>query len=225
MIGIISASTGALIFPEPGTKKNIVLDLIEGKKQDSNKAQYLYSAAQDWEEVEGPTIEVLLESATEEYRVAKSVSLVRMALGGLKKSLAKRVFQEVEELLDGRISTKKKVLARLLVAPLNTTDILISSTMLALSKGCSTIASLLDELEELQPLLHRFTDIWLGLPESIFENFMEPKEAIWVVVVEKGDIKQLLKAATGKNFTVQWNLLTFCFTSPQSRSGINSLAR
>lgn len=225
MIGMLSTSAGALILPEPKNNDNIFLNLIDGKKIDPIKALYLYSAAQDWREIEGLNTKTLLENASEEYWIVRSVSLVRMLLSGLEKSLANRVFQEVEDILDAHLFEIEKILSRLLIAPLNETHALNSSVKQALSNGFSGTASLLDELSELQPLLCRFTDIWLGLPESAFNNFNEPKEVIWVKVAEKCNIKKLLTATQRSEFINQWNLLTFHFTSPQFRSGINLLAQ
>ncbi|MFQ6757110.1 MAG: hypothetical protein D9V46_12340 [Deltaproteobacteria bacterium] len=225
MIGMISPSAGALLVPGIGTKESLILNLIDETEQDLNKARFMYSAAQDWKEIEGPNSEALLKSATEEYWVARVVSFVRVVLNGLDKVLAERVFQEVEEILLVRTYITDKVLSRLLVAPLKDNCEISSFATLALSNGFSTTAILLDELRELQPLLRRFANIWLELPDSAFLCFSEPKEAVWIAVVEKGGIGKLLKAINKRDLTNQWNLLAFHFTSPQSRLGINALAQ
>lgn len=225
MIGMISPSAGALLVPSIGTKESLVFNLIDGTEQDLDKARFIYSAAQDWKEIEGPNSETLLKSAIEEYWVARVVSFVRVVLSGLDKMLAERVFQEVEEILLVRTYITDKVLSCLLVAPLRDNCEISSFATLALSNGFSKTAMLLDELGELQPLLRRFANIWLELSDSAFLCFSEPKEAVWLSVVEKGGIGKLLKAINKKDLTNQWNLLAFHFTSPQSRLGINALAQ
>jgi tetratricopeptide (TPR) repeat protein len=225
MIGIISASAGALILPSTGSNENIVLDLIDGQEQDSRKAQYMYSAAQDWMEIEEPNVDSLLRSATEEYWVEKSVSFIRVVLNGLEKSLAIRVFLELEEVFQTRLDSDNRVLSRLLVAPLRDACDINSYATLALGNGFSLTAAFLDELRELQPLLRKFTDIWLGLPESLFVDFSESKEAVWIKVVDKCNMRQLLKATNKKNFLNELNLVAFHFKTAQSRSEVSKLAR
>jgi tetratricopeptide (TPR) repeat protein len=224
MIGISSSSAGVLLLPKSGSREYTVLDVIRGKEQDPIEAQYLYSAAQDWEEIEGPDANALLETATQEYRLERTVSLLRLAIGGLESSLEKRVFEEVEEILGPRVSSEK-VLDRLLVAPLADPSLPRGPAKFALSYGFSAVASICDELAELQPLLHRLTDLWLGMDEASFSKFSESRETVWVTLVKKCSMKQLLKAVSKHDFTAKWNLLAFCFPTPQSRSGVSILGQ
>lgn len=167
MIGISSKSAGVLLLPKPGTNEYSVLNVVGGEVQDPVEAQYLYSAAQDWEEIESPNADALLETATQEYWLERTVSLLRLALGGLEKPLEKRVLEDVEEIFSSRVSSEK-ALNRLLVAPLKDLSAPVTLAQSALSHGFSAVASILDELVELQPLLHRLTDIWLSLEETAF---------------------------------------------------------
>ncbi|HKZ39593.1 MAG TPA: hypothetical protein VJ044_01450, partial [Candidatus Hodarchaeales archaeon] len=224
MIGISSSSAGVLLLPKPGTREYTVLDVVGGEKQYPVEAQYLYSSAQDWEEIEGTDANALLEIATREYWLERTVSLLRMAIGGLESSLEKRVLEHVEEILGSRVSSEK-VLDSLLIAPLADQCSSVALTRSALSNGFSAVASILDELVELQPLLRRLTDRWLGLSVTPFRNFPESKQTIWKTVAEKCGMKQLLKAKNKNEFTDKWNLLVFYFPIPQLRSGIQTLGQ
>ncbi len=224
MIGIFSSSAGVLYLPKPGTDEYSVLDLVGGEEQDPVEAQYLYSAAQDWEEIEGTNANALLETAACEYWLERTVSLLRLAIDGLEESLETEVLEHVEELLSSRVSSEQ-VLYRLLVAPLADPSPSVALAKSALSHGFSAVAAILDELVDLQTLLHRLTDLWLGLPETAFSNFSESKEMIWATLVEKCGMKQLLKAGNRHGFTAKWNLLAFCFSAPQSRSGVSTLGQ
>ena len=224
MIGISSNSAGVLLLPKPGTREFTVLDVVGGEKQYPVEAQYLYSSAQDWEEIEGTDANALLEIATREYWLERTVSLLRMAIGGLESSLEKRVLEHVEEILGSRVSSEK-VLDSLLIAPLADQCSSVALTRSALSNGFSAVASILDELVELQPLLRRLTDRWLGLSVAPFRNFPESKRTIWKTVAEKCGMKQLLKAKNKNEFTDKWNLLVFHFPIPQLRSGIQTLGQ
>ena len=222
MIALSSSSAGVLLLQKPGSDKYSVLDIVEGEEKDLIEAQYLYSAAQDWEEIEGIDASSLLMTATREYWLARSVSLIRLAIGGLDDALEKDVLESVDEMLVSRASSGE-VLARLLVAPLRNPDSLQTLAQTALTCGFATIASILDELLELQPLLRRFTDLWLGLSPSTFSHFSEPREIIWMMIVEKGDLPQILRSRDRTFFTTKWNLLTFHFSTAQSRSGIQKI--
>ncbi len=222
MIGISSRSAGVLLLPKTGTDKYSVLDVVGGEEQDPVEAKYLYSAVRDWEEIGGPDADSLLKIASREYWLAQTVSLLRLAIGGLEESLEKEVLEHVEELLGTRVSSEE-TLDRLLVAPLHEHCLPNKLAKSALSKGFSVVASVLDELADLQPLLHRLTDIWLSLDEALFSGFSESKEMIWVTLVEKHGVKQYLNINCRKDFITKWNLLAFDFPTPQSKSGIVSL--
>ncbi len=225
MIGISSRSAGVLLLPKSETDEYSILDVVVGAKRDPIDAQYLYSAVQDWEQVEGADARALLEAATREYWLARTVSLLRLAVAGdLGEALERSVLEHVEETLASRVESEKAI-DRLLVAPLANPRSPLALAESALSYGFAAVASVLNELADLQPLLRRLVDLWLGLPATVFSHFSESKEMIWMTMVEKGEIKQLLTAGTGRDFTAKWNLLAFQFATPQSRSGISALGK
>ncbi len=224
MIGISSRSAGVLLLPKPGTDEYSVLDVVGGEEQDPFEAKYLYSAVQDWEEIVGPDADSLLKTASREYWLAQTVSLLRLAIVGLEESLEKEVLEHVEEILGSRVSSET-VLDLLLVAPLSDPLSPLAPAESALSYGFSAVADILDELAELQPLLHRLTDIWLGLAETAFSNFPESREMIWVTLVDKCGVKQLLKAGSVHEFITKWNLLMYNFPTPQSRAGVSIIGQ
>lgn len=222
MIGISSNSAGVLLLPKPGKAEYAVLEVIGCEEKDPAEAMYLYSAAQDWKEIEGSDAKALLEIATQDYWLARSVSLIRDVIGGLETSLEKRVLEHVEELFGSRVSSER-ALNHLLVAPLLDAHSPLEPAKSALSYGFSLVASVLDELADLQPLIHRLTDHWLDLPEILFSCFSESREMIWMTVVEKGDVKPLLKSMNRADFTNKWNLLALYFATARSRLGVNNL--
>lgn len=224
MIGLSSRSAGVLLIPISGTDEYSVLDVVGGKEQYPVEAQYLYSTVQDWVEIKGANTEVLLATAIQEYWLARAVSLLREVIGGFESSLEKRVLEEVEEILGSRVPSEK-VLDRLLVAPLINPHSPLTPAKSALSYGFSAVASIFDELADLQPLLHRLTDLWLSLEETAFSQFSESRETVWMTVIEKGGIKKLLRSGSRHEFINQWNLLTFHFLIPRSRSGITTLGQ
>lgn len=224
MIGLSSSSAGVLCLPKPGTDAYIVLDVVDGTEQDPAAVQYLYSSVQDWIEIDSPDAKSLLEIATREYWLERAVSLLRLAISGLGSSLEGRILEHVEEILSTRV-TSMDVLNRLLIAPISNKHSSIDLTKSALSKGYSAVAAILDELSDLQPLLRRFSDLWLGLPDIFFSQLLESKENIWVTLIEKCKMNELLKVNSRREFTVKWNLLAYYFNVPQSRSGIQAIGQ
>ena len=222
MIGISSNSAGILLFPTSNERKYHILDIITGEEKEPNDVQYIYSAAQDWKEIDGPDKEKILQKAISEYWLSRAVSLFRMALGGLEESLENRVFEHIEELAVGQ-TNPDKILNRLLIAPLIDPKSPQYLAKKALSNGFSTVASILDELADLQPLLQRFTDIWLNLDDHLFNQFEDQKNLIWRTILDKCSIKAILKTEHRKDFLNEWNLMTFHYSDPKSRSCISNL--
>jgi tetratricopeptide (TPR) repeat protein len=225
MIGLTSKVAGVLLLPKTDTKEYTILDLVEGKEHSPIEAQYLYSAAQDWVEIESGDTKTLLETATNEYWLERAVSLIRLAIGGLEITLEKEVLEHVEELISTLRVSSEKVLDRLLVAPLLNCGLLQKLTKNALSNGFSAVASLLDEMNDLQPLLKRLTNLWLDLDDSAFASFSESREKIWVTVVERSIIRKILTAGNNGSFLSEWNCLAWYFQSPKSRSGVSILGQ
>ena len=224
MIGISSRSAGVLLLPKTVTGEYTVLDVVGGEEQDPFESKYLYSAVQDWEEIGGPDTDSLLKTASREYWLAQTVSLLRLAIVGLEESLEKEVLEHVEELLSSRVSSET-VLDRLLVAPLAVPSSCVALAKSALSGGFSAVADILNELADLQTLLTRLTNLWLSIDEATFSHFSEPREMIWVTLVEKCGMKQLLNAGSGREFMSKWNLLVYNFPTPQSRAGVGILGK
>jgi tetratricopeptide (TPR) repeat protein len=87
------------------------------------------------------------------------------------------------------------------------------------------VASLLDELRELQPLIKKLTDHWLGTDASDYSQLPVPKEEVWRTIVETSTIKQLLTAGGKSKFTSEWSNLAFNMQTPQSRIGVITLGQ
>ena len=226
MIGISSNNAGVLLLPKAGIKEYSIIDVVEGVEQDPIEFQYLYSAAKDWKEIEGSDASALLEIATQEYWLERTVSHLRFAISRLENSLEKRVLENIEENLSIRVSSEK-VLDRLLIAPLTEQYSSLKIANSALSYGFLSVAAIFEELGELQPLLRRLTDIWLSLPETQLSNSIESKLNIWTTITETCGMKKLLIASNTntRELTAQWNLLTFHFPTPSSRSRVNLLGK
>ncbi len=224
MNAIASRSAGVILFPKPELRDYTVYDLVDGAEKDPVEAQHLYSFADDWEEITGENYDALLKQATHAYWLARTVSHLRLAIGGLEKSLEKRVLEDIEENVSSHVSSEE-VLNHLLIAPLADDTLPDGLARSALSLGFASTASILDDLKDIQPLLQRFTDMWLTLSEMLFSEIPETKEEIWLTLIEKHGISNLLKSHNGDDFENKWNLLVFYFTQAQTRLAVSAIGK
>ena len=224
MTGLLSRDAGALIVPVNMQGSYTCFDLPSGAEIDPLAFQLAYSSAQDWDELECVDVDSLLATATSEYWLSRSVSLLRVALRGIDKSMEKRVFEDVEEQLGFRFSAED-LLDRLLVAPLKNREKPIQLANSALSSGFSGVASVLNELSDLQPLLQRFTDLWLELPPQLFQGVVESREEIWATLAIRSKLNELLKVEGPSELEGKWNLLAFHFKSQRSRAGVTAIGK
>jgi tetratricopeptide (TPR) repeat protein len=223
MIGISSNSAGVLLLPDQEIGKYSPVDLIDGNSLDADETLYLYAAVQDWEEIEGDDSASIWGTASHNYWLARAVSLIRLAIEGLEKSIEERVLEEVEDILSTHVSSEK-VLDHLLIAPLKKPDSPQGLVSVALSHGFSAVASILNELVNQQPLIRKFSEIWLSIPEECFNGLGMSRQDIWIKVVEICSIKKLISASC-QDFKSKWDNLMFDLPSPQLRLGINRLGQ
>jgi len=219
MNAICSPSAGVVLIPKSGTSEYVVFDIASGLERDPEQSRFCHSAAQDWRDIEGSDPTALLALAAMEYWTDRVTSLLRFAINGLEASVQQRVLEHVEELLATKVSSRR-VLNRLLIAPLTSCEGTSKLAKFALASGLNAVGSVLDELQSLQPLLSRLVGLWLSLEEYLFDPFSETKEMIWLTVIEKQGIRPLLEARDKREFLDYWNLMAFHFKTPRARSGI-----
>ncbi len=224
MIAITSKSAGIILFSDSDSTAHKAIGLVDGLEKGPSEASHVYSLVDDWEEIKGDDEEVLLREATSSYWQFLTISLFQFAISGMEESLEARVLEEIEDILSKRVSSKD-TLNHLLIAPLRDASSLETLAKSALSRGLSATASILDELHDLQPLLQKFTDVWLMLPNETFSNIPDDKGNIWVTLVESIGMSDVLYIDNGAAFEKKWNLLPFCFTEVQTRSGLGAIGR
>lgn len=207
MTGIVSNSAGVLLLSGSRTDDYVIIDLIDGTKQTPHEAKYLYSAAEDWEVIDAKDAEELTQIACREYWIERVVSLLRITISGIEEDVESELLGHIEEQLGERVCCVD-VANRLLVAPFKDSRQLERLVKIALSKGLSSLASLLQEVNELQPNLRRLSDRWLAID---FSDYYVAKETIWLAIITHGLIKRILLTNNREEFSKTWNLLMFYF--------------
>ncbi|MCX5792453.1 MAG: hypothetical protein NTY45_09640 [Elusimicrobia bacterium] len=182
------------------------------------EAGYYLSSITDWEEVEFNDITSLLGTLTTRYWVDRAHALAVALLSGLSEVLEKEVLEELEQLIQTRIKAKS-LLSLLLVAPLASPAKSKSLAVTSLKTNLPAIAAVWDKLSELQPLINRFSSLWLTIPEESFLQYA--RHDLWVRVATEEVLPDLLESPNSNSFRSQWN--TLLFKSKQSPDQIKSL--
>ena len=225
MIGVFSRVTGILLLPKRGEEKYSVFDVSRVEECSTSEFRYSFSSAQDWEDIKGADSDEILKLSTNEYWLSRLVSYFQIVLQGIDKSLELEVFEYIEDNIGLRNVDIDKVLNRLLIAPLANSNSASKTAESAFSNGFSVTGSLLDNLISLQPLLHRLSDLWLGIDDVYFSSLVESKEDIWLMIVEKCNIKELLISQNILEFNNSWNLLMYHLDLPRSRVCIGRIGK
>lgn len=222
MTALTSNTAGILLLPKSYGDEIQIVDLTSGSKTNNRNFTYCYSMVQDWVPIESSSYSSLIEKASNEYWTERVVSLIQECLSGHESDLQYKILKHVDELLSTRVSSEH-IIDRLLIAPLLDKYALKTISKFSLSNGFTVVASILDNLSELQPLIKRFSTIWLNLSNDMFKNFSIKKEEIWLRIIKKGKISNLIKTDDRKSFLNQWNSLAFHFNNPQDRIGVQNI--
>ena len=222
MTALTSNTAGILLLPKSNSEEMHIVDLTSGSKTSYRDFTYRYSMVQDWIAIESSSYQSLIEKASNEYWTERVVSLLQECLSGHESDLQYKILKHVDELLSTRVSSEL-ILDRLLIAPLLDKYALKTTSKFSLSNGFTVVASILDNLNELQPLIKRFSTIWLDLNNDMFKNFSVNKEEVWLTIVKKGKISNLIKSENRNSFINQWNSLAFYFNNPKDRIGVQNI--
>lgn len=224
MSALFSRSTGILLLPHAQSETYTAFDVTDGTQREAVEAQYLSVAVTDWQNLDAENIDAMLEKATAEYWLERAVSHLRFVLLGLEDALLEDVLEEAEESIGSRV-LPNRVLDRLLIAPLKDPNWARASAKLTISKGFGAIASIIEDLVDLQPLLNRLANLWLEVTTDEFINNPEIKAHLWNELVDHVGMSSLLKSENRERFRLQWNLLIFEISSPTSRTAVSNIGK
>jgi len=161
-------------------------------------AQYL-STVNDWTQFECTDLEKALQIKQEEYWINKGFAFSSALITGLSAHLEKEVLAELEELLQTRVKVGK-LESLLLVAPIRKPDMISKLAVLAGELNLHAASALWNEVFDLQPLLNRFSSLWLNLPCDCFEGCEYSREELWQIFVINGVLSNLVKATDRASF-------------------------
>ena len=219
MQALLSRTAGVLLSARTDSDLPIVRHLASVESWEDVELTHLLSTISDWEEVEAADSQSLVQQATTFYWLDRATSMIRCALAGVSRDLELEVLEYVEELLQTSASPTD-VRSVLLVAPLKAPAAAQRLTQRALGANLSAVATLLDSLRDLQPLLSRLVEYWLSLPESMFGDLGRSRQDVWCGLAEEGALVRVIEAASRKAFSAEWNKQAFKEILPASRTAI-----
>jgi len=217
-----SISSGVVIGLDEYDRVTFTASVVGEHQWRASSLPHLVSYIDDWEEIDWRDEREQLDTLARRHRTAQLINCCMALLEGQSADLEEEVLLLVEEFLQ-RGASSKAALSRLLIAPLKESWRATHLAKVSLSLNCSATAQLFDDLESLQPLLLRFSSIWLSLPAWDFVEFDKARAEIWVSLAEQQLNRRLLECQDQNDFKKHWQSLVFNELRPSARSAISAL--
>jgi len=195
---------------------------INMEQLDSCHERRMLSLVQDWQVLEAENSQAALLETKRLFMLARCVSLVRLRLMVPEEDFGNGVFKEIESIISSYVPSKL-VLQKLLIAPFANTRRIKECAALALSNGYAVAGGLLDRMYSLQPLILRFSAIWLRLPHNPFFSVNLTRQEWWVRLIESGDTLEIIEASDKQTINRIFGQLAFNSNVPSERSAIAAL--
>ena len=125
----------------------------------------------------------------------------------------------------GTYVTTDSILNKLLIAPISKPENLKFCAGEALQSGYGAIGSILNRLYDLQPLISRFSNIWLTLPDIHFVGTGNSKQYQWLSLSNSGNLLKILEAANKPDIKNIFGKMAFQYQIPKEREAFAKLGR
>lgn len=205
-------------------KQRQLVNVVDMSTLAPETAHLVCGAIEDWEVIEAPDREALLRDVRDRHLRARGLANIEACLGGVSARLQKKLLGEVEDLLK-TLEARDQLAAMMLRAPLASTENLAWAVKECLSDGLAATAALLEQVRESQPLLRRFVDRWLSLPDQLFAAFPGGRQQAWRMGVFSGSVLETLRASTFDAVERAWAKLVFGLGSPVERARIAQVSK
>ena len=219
MKAAFSVGSGTLVVSNRQSETNVVID-VKARSVMNQVPRWLHLST-DWEEYQDDSVEKLVESCNREYWIQRASDLLLIIS---RYDDCKEVLDEINDIVMTYASAEE-VMNRLLIAPLLDRSYFERLAITALADGYSAVASILDQVVELQPNLLRLVDNWLSIV-SAHEDDLEiaDYQTIWRLVNRRSNVSKLIRSTTEKEFLNNWNKPIFDVHSNQVRLKFGSVA-
>ena len=224
MRATISSSAGICIIGDDNTNPMSLISLGSLDPLEHAEGISYAGLVSDWEVVEAADQAELLRHAQQKHLIVHCASLVRLALMLEEVSSTSFVLKEVEQTLE-IIGDHSTILNELLVAPFKEKKPLSNCASFALENGLGSSASLFHRLYDLQPVLSRFSNIWMNLPSLLTSELGCSKEEQWCELVQTGYLVKILEAENIEAIRSIFGNLAFDRSVPKERVGLAHLGK
>ena len=194
MKATISPGMGYCIVDGIDSKSSQLLSTISMTSIDPNYERHTLSLIDDWQIIEVDDEKSALEHTKQLSMILKCDSLIRLRLLNTDSINGDWLYSEIETIM-GTYVTSDTILNKMLIAPISDIESLKSCADDALSSGYAAVGNILNRLYDLQPLISRFSNIWLKLPDSLFFGTENSKQYQWVNLSNSGNLLKILEAA------------------------------
>ncbi len=219
-----SNTEGVIVHQDDDWALPTARSLINKPDWSSSELIHLTSVVDDWQIIDDLEFKGTAEDLLSSYWRDRATSLSLSLLSGLSDDLSTALYKEIESILQNHVQSKL-VVSILCVAPLSDPESAQKQAIGALSDGFGATAALFEALHDLQPLLNRFTDIWLLIPTERFIGLQVKKEETWLDLVYSGFLTELLSIESGDLFLRTWGNYVFSIPKVKDRIIFGSIGK
>ncbi len=220
----ISPSTGYCIVDGKDPISSVVLSTESTTLIEPKYERHTLSLVHDWQVFEVENEKSALELTRELTTILKCISLIRLRLLTTDSNYGGWIYSEIESTM-GTYVTSDTILNKLLIAPLSKPENLKFCAGEALSSGYGAIGSILNRLYDFQPLISRFSNIWLKLPDILFVGTGNSKQYQWLSLSNSGNLLKILEAANKLDIKNIFGEMAFQYRIPKERTAFAKLGR
>lgn len=219
-----SCKLGLAILTNLDSEESTYYDLGNDCELDESYARKLTNLSNDWIQSLHCHQKDALSYAAQKYHSERTASQLRVILNSQDETLIEDTLTHIENTLEQH-STAEPTLNALLIAPLKSTQTSASLAQKALSMGLGVTASVIEELNDLQPNLKRLSQLWLNDKVEFCPKTGYTQQLAWNLLLKTSSISRILKSKSQNDFMTEWNLTLFHFENLEDRRRFISAGR
>ena len=220
----ISPSLGYCIVDGKEPMSSVVLSTESTTPIDPKYERHTLSLVHDWQIFEVENEKSALGLTRQLTTILKCISLIRLRLLTTDSNNGGWIYSEIETTM-GTYVTSDSILNKLLIAPISNPENLKICAGEALHLGYGAIGSILNRLYDFQPLISRFSNIWLKLPDTLFVGTGNSKQYQWLSLSNSGNLLKILEAANKLDIKNIFGEMAFQYRIPKERTAFAKLGR
>ena len=203
---------------------SVVLSTESTTPIDPKYERHKLSLVNDWQIFEVENEKSALGLTNQLTTILKCTSLIRLRLLTTDSNYGEWIYSEIEATM-GTYVTSDTILNKLLIAPISNPENLKICAGEALHLGYGAIGSIFNRLYDFQPLISRFSNIWLKLPDTLFVGTGNSKQYQWLSLSNSGNLLKLLEAANKLDIKNIFGEMAFQYRMPKERAAFAKLGR